>query len=60
MEYIRLSGQSFDLQESYSGHTVLEIRQNTIKKLLSEPWELESDVDEDKVEECLSTEEFLQ
>lgn len=31
-----------------------------LQKLLSEPWELESDVDEDKVEECLSTEECLQ
>ncbi|XP_016130732.1 FK506-binding protein 15-like [Sinocyclocheilus grahami] len=55
----------FDSQESYSGHTVLEILQNTIKnitmKLLSEPWELESDVDEDKAEEeYLSTEECLQ
>ncbi|XP_050965038.1 LOW QUALITY PROTEIN: FK506-binding protein 15 [Labeo rohita] len=56
----------FNSQESYSGHTVLEILQNTIKsitmKLLSEPWELESDVrDEDKVEEeYLSTEECLQ
>ncbi|XP_016144713.1 FK506-binding protein 15 [Sinocyclocheilus grahami] len=55
----------FDSQESYSGHTVLEILQNTIKsitvKLLSEPRELESGIDEDKVEEeYLSTEECLQ
>ncbi|XP_016334875.1 FK506-binding protein 15-like [Sinocyclocheilus anshuiensis] len=58
-------GTEFDSQESYSGHTVLEILQNTIKsitvKLLSEPWELESGIDEDKVEEeYLSTEECLQ
>ncbi|KAF4113236.1 FK506-binding protein 15 isoform X2 [Onychostoma macrolepis] len=55
----------FDSREFYSGHTVLEILQNTIKsttmKFLSEPWELESSVDEDKVEEVsLSTEECLQ
>lgn len=79
----------FDSQESYSGHTVLEILQNTIKvlfnqlgpviqwfqvlltpafpfqsitvKFLSEPWELESGVDEDKVEEeYMLTEECLQ
>ncbi|XP_042580108.1 FK506-binding protein 15 isoform X2 [Cyprinus carpio] len=55
----------FDSQESYSGHTVLEILQNTIKsitvKLLSEPRELESGIDEDKAEdEYLSTEECLQ
>ncbi|XP_043094927.1 FK506-binding protein 15 [Puntigrus tetrazona] len=45
----------FDSQESYSGHAVLEILQKTIKsisvKLLSDPWELESGVEEDEVEE---------
>ncbi|XP_048044379.1 FK506-binding protein 15 isoform X3 [Megalobrama amblycephala] len=43
----------FDPQESYSGRIVCEILQNTIKsitmKLLSEIWEIESDID--KVEE---------
>ncbi|XP_059405264.1 FK506-binding protein 15 [Carassius carassius] len=51
----------FDCQESYSGHTVLEILQNTIKSItmefLSEPQELKSGIDEDKAEEeYLSTE----
>ncbi|KAI2664647.1 FK506-binding protein 15 [Labeo rohita] len=48
----------FNSQESYSGHTVLEILQNTIKNLgsLNQTY-----VDEDKVEEeYLSTEECLQ
>ncbi|XP_056313991.1 FK506-binding protein 15 [Danio aesculapii] len=52
----------FDLQESYRGHSVLQILQNTIKsvsmKLLSESWEFESD--EDKAKEAYgSTEELL-
>ncbi|KAK7173215.1 hypothetical protein R3I93_003128 [Phoxinus phoxinus] len=39
----------FDPQESYSGHTVCQILQNTIKSITMKLWEIESGVD--KVEE---------
>ncbi|XP_051547033.1 FK506-binding protein 15-like isoform X2 [Myxocyprinus asiaticus] len=52
----------FHMQQSYTGRKVLVVLLNTIKsvtmQLLSEPWELESDMDEDMLEEeYLFTEE---
>ncbi|XP_039514485.1 FK506-binding protein 15 isoform X2 [Pimephales promelas] len=43
----------FDPQKSYSGHTVCEILQNTIKSITIKLWEIESGVD--KVEEEYGT-----
>ncbi|XDV20675.1 hypothetical protein PO909_025966 [Leuciscus waleckii] len=50
----------FDPQESYSGHTVCEILQNTIKSITMNRWEIESGVDKVKEEYLLrSTEEMF-
>ncbi|XP_067294787.1 FK506-binding protein 15 [Pseudorasbora parva] len=54
----------FDPEESYSGQTVCQILQNTIKsitmKLLSEVWEIESDLDKvEEVNPLRSTEEVF-
>ncbi|XP_056123445.1 FK506-binding protein 15 [Rhinichthys klamathensis goyatoka] len=50
----------FDPQESYTGHTVCEILQNTIKSITMKLWEIESGVDKVEEEYLLrSTEEMF-